>query len=112
MMTHSDRKIRRQKMAEYAKDHSDRETARKFGCHQQTVRFSRVENNITKKHKQEVPASSYKIIAALIAGEKHADIARAAGVSRQFIGQVRDRALKHGVFVAVKNYAKKNRDGN
>lgn len=112
MMSHEDRRLRRKKIADYAKDHTDRETAKKFGITSQTVRFSRNEFQVSKAYKQEVPPSSYEIIAALIRGEQKSEIARRFGVSQQFIGQVRDRAVKHGVFAAVKDYATKNRDGN
>lgn len=112
MRTHKEAKARRKQIAEYATTHSDMETALKFNVHPQTVRFSRIENDVNKKDKQFVPASSYEIMAAMIRGEKHSEIAKRFGVSRQFIGQIRDRAQKHGVFAAVQSYATKKRDGN
>ncbi len=57
--------------------------------------------------------STYKVIALLIEGEKSdSDIARDMDASRQWIGEVKMKARKAGIFAAVKrqtNAAKKKK---
>lgn len=103
-LTHKERCSRRKQMAEYAKTHTDAVTARRFGVTEATVKKGRQENGVVKTHG--MPASTYRIIAALIRGDKQADIARRECCSRQFVNQVKARMEKHGVFEAVNEFAR------
>jgi len=106
-MTHDERRLRRQKIAEHAKSHSDAATASEFGVTEATVKSARKEFGVIKRAAQSVPASGYAIIAGLIRCEPDIDLARKHGVSRQFIGQCKNKMQKYGVFDAVEDYIKK-----
>lgn len=106
--THDERRSRRQKIADYARDHSDGETASKFGVTIPTVRKARMENGVHKPNCRGLPPSSYGIVAGLIRGQPMADVARQFKVSRQFVKQIQQRMQKHGVFDAIAEIASKN----
>ena len=54
--------------------------------------------------------STYKVVAALIRGEKQVEVARRLGVSRQFVNQCRKKMIEHGVFDAVDLIAQQELD--
>lgn len=100
-MTHPQREKRRRKIAEYAKTHTYNETLRKFKVSKQTVYDSCQEHGVVKLDGRRGSPSTYKIVAALIRGEKQADVARRLKVSRQFVNQCRKKMIEYGVFDAV-----------
>jgi len=106
-MTHGERWQRRRKIAEYAKSHSDAKTSQKFLVTRTTVKAARKEFGVIKQGTQSVSPSGYAIIADLIRCEPDADVARKLGVTRQFVGQCKNKMKKYGVFDAVEDYIKK-----
>lgn len=108
-LTHEDRRKRRKKIAEYAKTHTDKETATEFGVHPMTVINARNEHGVIKKSTG--APSTYQIVAAMIRGERQVDVARRLGCSKQFVNQCKDRMIEHGVFDAVSDSANSYRCG-
>ena len=100
-MTHPQREKRRRKIAEYAKTHTYNEAIRKFRVSKQTVYDSCRQHGVVKPDGRANAPSTYKVVAALIRGEKQVEVARRLGISRQFVNQCRKKMIEHGVFDAV-----------
>lgn len=98
-LTHAERRARRKRIAKYAENHTDSDSARNFGVSPHTVRLARNEFGVLKT--PEPSPSSFSIIADLILGKKMSDVARSHRVSRQFVHQVKRKMEKCGIMNAV-----------
>lgn len=100
-ITHKQRAERRRKIAEYAKTHTYEATKQKFKVSKHTVYDSCRMLGVVKPDGRANAPSTYKVVAAMILGEKQVEVARRLGVSRQFVNQCRKKMVEHGVFDAV-----------
>lgn len=87
---------RRKKMAKFAKKHGVDVAAQEFGVSIGTVYLACREYDTKPVRKPQVAESTLVIVRKLLDGERQSDIARDLGVSRQYVSQVKRRAIAAG----------------
>lgn len=111
-LTHEQRRSRRREIAEFSADHSDAETARKFGVCILTVKHARREFKAKKSPDRVVQASTPKtvaILARMMRGDKQSEIVKDTGLSRQRISSIFKSAQAAGLFAVRKGNPKKEK---
>jgi len=104
VMSHSERAVRRRKIAEYVQQHDGDvpKAAVKFKVSETTVGSACVEYGVeTRNRVRQRGTTIYTIIAELQKGGSVADIARKLNVSKQRIGAARKTCLEHGIVLKV-----------
>lgn len=112
MLTHEQRRHRRREIAVFSSDHTDAETARKFGVCILTCKNARREFKIKKTPERVVQTSTAKtmtILARLLRGDKQSEIAKDTGLSRQRISSIFKSAQAAGLIAVRKGNPKKEK---
>jgi hypothetical protein len=103
-MDHTQRRERRQKIAEHASTHDIADTAKEFGMSIATIRNACLEFGVTPVVSSNYTTrfSAYKVIADLLDGMAPAAVAVRHRVSKQRIHQIRTRCLESGIKIPVR----------
>lgn len=97
-MTHEERRARRREMAQFAKENGVAATVQVFRVSDNTVRSACYEYAVTppRSNPPTLGPSALRVLVLLMHGNKPADIAAEFGFTRQYVCDLRKRAVAEG----------------
>lgn len=96
MLTHDERRARRQKMAQYAHKHTCEDAALRFGVHEATVKAALREHNLPCRKRRPPAVSSFVVLRRLLDGATGGTIAEELNITRQRVNIIKQRAKSAG----------------
>lgn len=109
-LSHEDRRKRREEIAQFiAAGHTRKEAMRKFNVSTGQVDRSCIENGVTAPYDATIGRSKNwsfcRVLSHLLMGKSRQEVAAELGVSRQYVYQVIDQAISHGLIRNIEKLA-------